>query len=197
VGSGARREARRNARALSGAIPDQTQQIELLGARIGEELARFDTLIEMHRRNGVAATIRNIGAAAGRRRFTASASHGRALARRMRGSRAARSNPGALPTSASSRRRCDVCSTWPARPLILLARRKSRRGGMARRWSGSRDARPLTACPTGCCSPNGPIASHLGEERGTRGWPAVHRSRPLKNINDALAMRRATGSCRT
>src|SRR5258706_314747 len=51
--------------ALSGAIPDQTRQIELLGARIGEELARFDTLIEMHRRNGVAATIRNIGAAAG------------------------------------------------------------------------------------------------------------------------------------
>src|SRR5258708_38062448 len=52
-------------RALSGAIPDQTQHIELLGAQIGEELARFDTLIEIHRRNGAAATIRNIGAAAG------------------------------------------------------------------------------------------------------------------------------------
>src|SRR6266446_5441217 len=52
-------------RALSGAIPDQTHQIELLGAQIGEELARFDTLIEIHRRNGVAATIRNIRATAG------------------------------------------------------------------------------------------------------------------------------------
>ena len=52
-------------RALSGAIADQTQQIELLGAQIGEELARFDTLIEIHRRNGVAATLRNIRATAG------------------------------------------------------------------------------------------------------------------------------------
>src|SRR6266852_2613159 len=52
-------------RALSGAIPDQTEQIELLGAQIGEELARFDTLIEIHRRNGVSATIRNIRATAG------------------------------------------------------------------------------------------------------------------------------------
>src|SRR5467141_728264 len=52
-------------RALSGAIPDQAQHIELLGAQIGEELARFDTLIEIHRRNGVAATIRNIRATAG------------------------------------------------------------------------------------------------------------------------------------
>src|SRR6266850_4913866 len=52
-------------RALSGAIPDQTQQIELLGAQVGEELARFDTLIEIHRRNGVAATIRNIRETAG------------------------------------------------------------------------------------------------------------------------------------
>src|SRR2546429_201686 len=52
-------------RVLSEAIPDQTQQIELLGAQIGEELARFDTLIEIHRRNGVAATVRNIRATAG------------------------------------------------------------------------------------------------------------------------------------
>ena len=52
-------------RALSGAIADQTQQIELLGAQIGEELVRFDTLIEIHRRNGVAATLRNIRATAG------------------------------------------------------------------------------------------------------------------------------------
>src|SRR5258708_15830270 len=52
-------------RALSEAIPDQTQQIGLLGAQIGEELARFDALIEIHRRNGVAATIRKIRATAG------------------------------------------------------------------------------------------------------------------------------------
>src|SRR5260221_378007 len=52
-------------RSLSGAIPDQTQQIELLGAQIGEELARFETLIEIHRLNGVAATIRSIRATAG------------------------------------------------------------------------------------------------------------------------------------
>ncbi len=52
-------------RALSGTIPDQTQQIELLGAQIGEELARFGTLMEIHERNGVAATIRSIRATAG------------------------------------------------------------------------------------------------------------------------------------
>src|SRR5258708_19112264 len=56
-------------RALSGAIPDQTQEFELLGVEIGEELARFDTLIEIHRRNGVAATIRNIRPTAGAARI--------------------------------------------------------------------------------------------------------------------------------
>src|SRR5258706_1182098 len=52
-------------RALSGAIPDQKQQIELFGAQMAEELARFDTLIGIHTRNGVAATIPSIRATAG------------------------------------------------------------------------------------------------------------------------------------
>src|SRR5690242_18025901 len=47
-------------RTLSGAVPDQMQQVELLGAQIGEERERFATLIEIHRRGGVAATIRKI-----------------------------------------------------------------------------------------------------------------------------------------
>src|SRR6266446_6662740 len=48
---------------VQGDIADS--QIDLRGYIIGEERARFDTLIEIHRRNGVAATIRNIRATAG------------------------------------------------------------------------------------------------------------------------------------
>ena len=47
-------------RALSGAIPDQMPQVELLGALIGEEFERFATLSEIHSHKGVSAAIRNI-----------------------------------------------------------------------------------------------------------------------------------------
>src|SRR5689334_6800138 len=52
-------------RTLSEPIPDQVQQVERLGEQIGEERARFATLIEIHRRSGVVATIRHIRATAG------------------------------------------------------------------------------------------------------------------------------------
>ncbi len=51
-------------RALSGAIPDQMQQVELLGALIGEESQRFATLIEIHSQKGVSAALRTISATA-------------------------------------------------------------------------------------------------------------------------------------
>jgi diguanylate cyclase (GGDEF)-like protein len=47
-------------RDLTRAIPDQIQQVELLAGLIVEELDRFDTLIEVHREQGVSATIRSI-----------------------------------------------------------------------------------------------------------------------------------------
>jgi len=51
-------------RALSGAIPDQMQQVELLAALIGEEFERFATLLQIHRRKGAPAAIRTIGTTA-------------------------------------------------------------------------------------------------------------------------------------
>jgi len=51
-------------RALSGAIPDQMQQVELLGALIGEESDRFAALIEIHSQKGVSAALRSISATA-------------------------------------------------------------------------------------------------------------------------------------
>lgn len=51
-------------RALSGAIPDQMPQVELLGALIGEEFERFATLNKIHGQKGVSAAIRTIGATA-------------------------------------------------------------------------------------------------------------------------------------
>ena len=47
-------------RALSGAIPDQMQQVELLAALIGEEFERFAALIEIHSHKGAPAAIRTI-----------------------------------------------------------------------------------------------------------------------------------------
>ena len=51
-------------RDLSGAIPDQMPQVELLGALIGEEFERFATLGKIHGQKGVSAAIRTIGATA-------------------------------------------------------------------------------------------------------------------------------------
>jgi diguanylate cyclase (GGDEF)-like protein len=51
-------------RALSGAIPDQMQQVDLLDSLIGREIDRFGTLIEIHRRKGVSAAIQSIRATA-------------------------------------------------------------------------------------------------------------------------------------
>jgi diguanylate cyclase (GGDEF)-like protein len=51
-------------RALSGAIPDQMQQVDQLDSLIGEEIDRFGALIEIHRRKGVSAAIQNIRATA-------------------------------------------------------------------------------------------------------------------------------------
>jgi hypothetical protein len=52
-------------RALSEAIPDQTQQVELLGALIREEFDWLTALIEIHREKGVSAAMRTISATAG------------------------------------------------------------------------------------------------------------------------------------
>src|SRR5438128_7145197 len=49
-------------RDLSGAIPDQMPQVELLGALIGEEFERLATLSNIHRQHAVSAAIRAIGA---------------------------------------------------------------------------------------------------------------------------------------
>src|SRR5436309_10457698 len=51
-------------RALSGAIPDQMPQVELLGALIGEEFERFATLSKIHGQKGVSAAVRTIRATA-------------------------------------------------------------------------------------------------------------------------------------
>src|SRR5207245_6048479 len=51
-------------RDLSGAIPDQMPQVELLGALIGEEFERFGTLSKIHGQKGVSAAIRTIGTTA-------------------------------------------------------------------------------------------------------------------------------------
>ena len=51
-------------RAFSEVIPEQMQQVELLGALIGEESERFATLIETHSQKGVSAAIRTISATA-------------------------------------------------------------------------------------------------------------------------------------
>ena len=51
-------------RALSGAIPDQMPQVELLGALIGEEFERFATLGKIHGQKGVSAAVRTIRATA-------------------------------------------------------------------------------------------------------------------------------------
>jgi diguanylate cyclase (GGDEF)-like protein len=51
-------------RALSGAIPDQMPQVELLGELIGEEFERFATLSKIHGQKGVSAAIRTIGTTA-------------------------------------------------------------------------------------------------------------------------------------
>ena len=48
--------------ALSGAVPDEMPQVELLGALIGEEFERFATLSKIHGQKGVSAAIRTIGA---------------------------------------------------------------------------------------------------------------------------------------
>ena len=50
--------------ALSGAVPDEMPQVELLGALIGEEFERFATLSKIHGQKGVSAAIRTIGATA-------------------------------------------------------------------------------------------------------------------------------------
>src|SRR5262249_47514795 len=50
--------------ALSAATPAQVRQIESLDALISEEIDRFATLIEIHRRKGMAAAIRTIRATA-------------------------------------------------------------------------------------------------------------------------------------
>ena len=51
-------------RDLSGAIPDQMPQVELLGALIGEEFERFATLSKIHGQKGVSAAIRTVGTTA-------------------------------------------------------------------------------------------------------------------------------------
>jgi len=51
-------------RALSGAIPDQMPQVELLGTLIDEEFERFATLSKIHGQKGVSAAVRTIRATA-------------------------------------------------------------------------------------------------------------------------------------
>jgi diguanylate cyclase (GGDEF)-like protein len=52
-------------RALSGAIPDQMPQVELLGALIDKEFERFTSLTEIHSQKGMSAAIRSISKTAG------------------------------------------------------------------------------------------------------------------------------------
>ncbi|HYQ94432.1 MAG TPA: diguanylate cyclase, partial [Burkholderiales bacterium] len=176
--------------ALSGAIPDQTRQIELLGARIGEELARFDTLIEMHRRNGVAATIRNIGAAAGPATIhrvellTAEllgAAEGR-LARRTEQS--SRSSDLSVITAAVA----TLFNLGLLGLVILLARREIKERRQAEevvRFAATHD--PLTGLPNRLLlaeRANRALASAKSEGRGV-GLLFIDLDR-FKNINDAL-----------
>jgi diguanylate cyclase (GGDEF)-like protein len=50
---------------LSGAIPDQMQQVEALDTLIGEEIDRFARLLEIHRQKGLSAAIQTIRTTAG------------------------------------------------------------------------------------------------------------------------------------
>jgi diguanylate cyclase (GGDEF)-like protein len=56
-------------RSLAAAMPDQVQQVESLEALLGEEIDRFGTLIETHRRKGLSAVIRGISATGGAARI--------------------------------------------------------------------------------------------------------------------------------
>src|SRR6267143_1567793 len=177
-------------RALSEAIPDQTQQIELLGAQIGEELARFDTLIEIHRRNGVAATIRNIRATAGpatihRAQLLTAELQGAAderLARRTEQSR--RSSDLSVITAAVAA----LFNVGLLGLLILLARREIKERRQAEelvRFTATHD--PLTGLPNRLLlaeRANRALASAKSEGRGV-GLLFIDLDR-FKNINDAL-----------
>ena len=177
-------------RALSGAIPDQTQEIELLGAQIGEELARFDTLIEIHRRNGVAATIRNIGARAGpatihRVQLLTAELLGAAdarLARRTEQSR--RSSDLSVITAAVA----TLFNLGLLGLVILLARREIKERRQAEevvRFTATHD--PLTGLPNRLLlaeRASRALASAKSEGRGV-GLLFIDLDR-FKNINDAL-----------
>src|SRR5712671_2771236 len=177
-------------RALSGAIPDQTQQIELFGARIGEELARLDTLIEIHRRNGVEATIRSIRATAGPATIhrvellTAElqgAAEGR-LARRTEQSR--RSSDLSVITAAVAM----LFNVGLLGLVILLARREIKERRHAEevvRFAATHD--PLTGLPNRLLlaeRANRALASARSEGCGV-GLLFIDLDR-FKNINDAL-----------
>src|SRR5258706_2560467 len=177
-------------RSLSGAIPDQTQQIELLGAKIGEEPARFDPLIEIHRLNGVAATIRSIRATAGPATIhrvellTAElqgAAEGR-LARRTEQSR--RSSDLSVITAAVA----TLFNVGLLGLVILLARREIKERRQAEevvRFAATHD--PLTGLPNRLLlaeRANRALASAKSEGRGV-GLLFIDLDR-FKNINDAL-----------
>src|SRR5882672_8332627 len=169
-------------RALSGAIPDQTQQIESLGAQIGEELARFGTLIEIHERNGVAATIRNIRETAG----PATIHRVELLTAELQGAAdtrlARRAIQAQLGSQRHHRRRRDAVQPRPARPCGP-ARAAGNQGEAAGGRGGQvrGDARPSDGpAQPAAARRAGQSRSRLGKERGTRRRPAVHRSGPFQ-----------------
>src|SRR5260221_2041058 len=169
---------------------DQTQQMELLGAQIGEELARFDTLIEIHRRNGVAATIRNIRATAG----PATIPRAQLLTAEFQGAA-----DGRLARRTEQSRRSSDLSVVTAHVaalfnlgllglLILLARREMKERRHAEdvvRFTATHV--PLTGLPNRLLlaeRANRALASAKSEGRGV-GLLFIDLDR-FKNINDAL-----------
>ncbi|HET7201427.1 MAG TPA: EAL domain-containing protein, partial [Burkholderiales bacterium] len=177
-------------RTLSGAIPDQMQQVEQLGAQIGEERERFATLIEIHRRGGVAATIRKIRETAGTatihrvQLLTAEllgAADGR-LARRTEQSR--RSSDLSVITAAVA----TVFNLGLLGLLIVLARREIKERRQAEevvRFAATHD--PLTGLPNRLLlaeRANRALAVAKSEGRGVA-LLFIDLDR-FKNINDAL-----------
>jgi len=177
-------------RTLSEAIPDQTEQIELLGAQIREERARFDALIETHGRNGVAATVRNIRETAGpatihRVQLLTAELLGAAderLARRTEQSR--RSSDTSVITAAVA----TLFNLGLLGLLILLARREIKERRHAEevvRFAATHD--PLTGLPNRLLLAERANRAFTSAKTGGRGVGLLFIDLDrFKNINDAL-----------